>query len=108
MKRIIIGVICTLAILSISFFGVAAGHKKKKLKGGQTFKIEVIDENNKTEKIEFVFKGFDPSGIPIVEDKQGNPWGSQVPSLPAGAEEVISIHYVNPPCIRINGVPRCI
>ena len=108
MKRIMTGVICAIAILSISVFGVAAEHKKKKLKKDQSFTIEITDEENNTETIEFVFKGFEPNGDPIVEDMNGNPWGKKVDKLPKSAEEIISIHSVNPPCVKINGIPRCI
>lgn len=112
MKKIMTVVICLFVVLSFSICGAANFKKPKKLKGGQIVKIEYIDENGDDQIVEFAIKKYDNQGNPeiveVEDGKPGNtPWGERAYGLPAGSEEIISIHHVNPRCVRVNGVLRC-
>jgi hypothetical protein len=116
MKRIMTGVILLLAVLVFTIC-VAQPHfkKPKKVKQGQTFKIEYTEPDG-TEQVvvEFGIQGYDDQDNPIIvklkPDGTIHPnqaWGERAYELPAGAEEIISIHHVNPPCVRVNRILRC-
>lgn len=106
MRRIMAGLICVLVVLAFSICGAADVKKMKKLKDNQSFKLE-FTADGKDKKIKFEFKGYDKDGKPIITEENGEPWGEIVSELPEDAEEILSIHYVNPCCVRINGVRRC-
>lgn len=110
MKRVITGVILLFTVLAFTICGAADLKKPKKLKK-QKFKIEFVDEDSGQKvdkKIEFNVEGYDDHGNPIITESDGTtPWGVLVYDLPEGAEEVMSIHYVNPCCVIVNRVKRC-
>ena len=115
MKRIIAGMILALAVLVFSICVAQPNFKRpKKVKNGQTFMIEFEDQNGQPVHVKFGIQGYDDQGNPEVFELNpagqiipGQPWGERAYELPADSEEIISIHHVNPPCIRINGVLRC-
>lgn len=113
MKRIMTLVICVLVVLTLSICW-AQFQRPKKVKDGQIFKIEFSNQDGSDPVVvEFGIKGYDEHDNPQIVELNpagamtGKPWGQRAYQLPTGAEEIIAIYYVNPQCIRINGVLRC-